>query len=277
MTRFSPSTCHSQPTPRCSYSWSSRLALADCEPTSALVWSWPSAQRATVTTPNTATPSVNRMVSTWLERRRSRARCTRMTLSPPTKHDIQAVTQAGTTTSPSAATPSAGQDRGGDDLQVGRERGEASHRQRQEQKRARDDFADHQPLRHLAPRAPDMGDRLGPRELHRGEIADRDRAGPAEQQRQVDVAVQGGGEDQRRDRIGRGEEGRELAARDQLRVAQAASSCRRRDRRRPATGQAIRRPEAGPRSCAYNGPVPRTSAHPLLSEQRLGARALLRG
>ena len=50
---------HSQPTPRCSYSCSSRLALSLWLPTSAFILSWWNAQRATVMTPIIDTPSVN--------------------------------------------------------------------------------------------------------------------------------------------------------------------------------------------------------------------------
>ena len=85
---------------------------------------------------------------------------------------IQAVTQAGTTTRPSAAMPRPAISEAATTWLPGCERREQVERQGEPQQGADDDVADHQPLRHLAARAADMGDRLGPGELHRAEIDD---------------------------------------------------------------------------------------------------------
>ena len=109
------------------------------------------------------------------------------------------------------------------DLAAGTERGEGDERQRQPEQRAHDDIADHQPFRHLAARAADMGHRLGAGQLHRAEIGRDDRSHPAAEIGGVDMAVEDHRHEQRRDAVGGGEEWRELAARDQLRVAQRAA------------------------------------------------------
>ena len=93
---------------------------------------------------------------------------------------IHAMTQAGTTTRPSAATPSPAIQRGGDDLAAGIERGEEDRAAATANSKARtDDIADHQPLRNLAAGPADMGDRLGAGQLHRDEIDHRRPRRPA--------------------------------------------------------------------------------------------------
>ena len=68
---------------------------------------------------------------------------------------------------------------------------------------------------HDLPGVEQAADRVDLAALH-----DRDGARPAEEHRQVDMAVQGEGENEGRDGIGRSEKSREVAAGNQLRVAQ---------------------------------------------------------
>ena len=95
---------------------------------------------------------------------------------------IQAVTQAGTTISPSAATPRPAISEAASSWVPGSSDGKQIERKRQPGGRAHRDFADQQPLRHQPSRPADAGDRLGPGELHRAEVERRDRHRPAEQQ-----------------------------------------------------------------------------------------------
>jgi hypothetical protein len=70
-----------------------------------LVFNWWNAQRATARTPKMATPRVNR-IETMCGNGMLLRPSSKTALTPPVKADIQVVTQAGTTTSPSAPMPS---------------------------------------------------------------------------------------------------------------------------------------------------------------------------
>ena len=140
------------------------------------------------------------------------------------KTAIQAVTQAGTTTRPSAAMPRPAISDAAMTWLPAPSEVKQIERQRQPEQRASDDVADHQPFRHLAARAADMGDRLGAGELHRAEVGDDHRQRPSRQIGDGDMAIEDHRHEQRGDDVGGGEEGRELAARDQLGVAQRAAA-----------------------------------------------------
>ena len=118
------------------------------------------------------------------------------------------------------ADSEAGHQRRGDDLAAGRKRREHVERKAEPQASARDDVDDHRPLRHLAARAADMGDRLGSGDLHRDEIDAGNGRAPRNQPGHRDLGGQSGDHHDRSDDIGGGEEGRELGARNQLDVPQ---------------------------------------------------------
>ena len=102
-------------------------------PTSALVFSWLKAQRATASTPKIADA----------EREQDRRACagtecvsrpsSKATQTPAVKPAIQAVTQGGTTTRPSARDAEAGHQRRGDHLACRVERREQVERQAEPQ------------------------------------------------------------------------------------------------------------------------------------------------
>ena len=75
-------------------------------------------------------------------------------------------------------------ERGGyycDDLRSGRDRREEVERDRQPDRSASEHFPHQHPVGDLPSRSTDVGDRLGLRDLHRGEVYDGDGAQPGEQ------------------------------------------------------------------------------------------------
>ncbi len=111
-----------------------------------------------------------------------------------------------------------GHDRGGNHLRARIEHWKAIKRNAEPDRRAKHDVADHQPLRHSSAGPPDAADRLGPGELHGDEIDASHGDRPGQKQGRRHRSPEIGDHHQRGDHVRRGEEGRELGARNELDV-----------------------------------------------------------
>jgi hypothetical protein len=215
---LSASTCHSQPTPRCSYSWSRREALSLCDPTSAIVSSWVNTQRATARTPNTATPRMNMIETRCSKGMLSRAR-SKAALSPAVKLAIQATTHGSTTTRPRAAMPRPAAIEATTTWEPGSSDG----------KKKRGSESQMAALKTISPTSSQSGSRWPERPTwviacvraicmaRRLKGRRRQSTRPA---RTIGASTRGRRHHRRSDDIGRREEGREMGARKKLRVAQ---------------------------------------------------------